>query len=201
MLASPHSTPFTLLYPHPSVPSPRSPSFTLRHHPSSYFTHHTSTLTLYHPTSPSFTLLLHPSSYFTHHPSTLTLCHTTSPYVTLLHPPSPSFFILNQRSPLTPHPSLLTSFAHSLNIHHPFSPFTLLHPSLFTTIHPSPIFPTYRTLIHFVGSLLEQSHHSLLTSFAHSLNQTVLGFHSHSILLKRLLVSVDQFSAAGVANP
>ena len=164
MLASPHSTPFTLLYPHPSVPSPVTP------------------FTLLHPPSPSFT-------------------PQPSPSVTLCHPPSPSFFILLHQSPLTPHPSLLTSFAHSLNIHHPFSPFTLLHPSLFTTIHPSPIFPTYRTLIHFVGSLLEQSHHSLLTSFAHNLNQTVLGFHSHSILLKRLLVSVDQFSAAGVANP
>ena len=172
MLASPHSTPFTLLYPHPSVPSPVTP------------------FNLLHPQSPSFILL---------HPSPLNP-HPLSPYVTLLHPPSSSSFT-DHPSPLTPHPSLLTPFAHSLNIHHPFSPFTLLHPSLFTTIHPSPIFPTYRTLIHFVGSLLEQSHHSLLTSFAHSLNQTVFGFRSHALLLKRLLVSVDQFSAAGVANP
>ena len=199
MLASPHSTPFTLLYPHPSVPSPVTP------------------FNLLHPQSPSFILL---------HPSPLNP-HPLSPYVTLLHPPSSSSFT-DHPSPLTPHSSLLSPtlfhFSPSFTLHssptfthHPSFSFKIFQtptppphqsePSVhffffhFLLLKPSRRVPTYRTFINFVGSLLEQSHHSLLTSFAHSLNQTVLGFHSHSILLKRLLVSVDQFSAAGVANP
>ena len=146
--------------------------------------------------SPSFTLLLHPPSPITPHPSPLTPHSFRPPFFTF-HPPSP--FTLHQHSPITHlSPSKFSKPPPPPHQSEPSVHFFFFH---FLLLKPSRRVPTYRTFINFVGSLLEQSHHSLLTSFAHSLNQTVLGFHSHSILLKRLLVSVDQFSAAGVANP
>ena len=139
MLASPHSTPFTLLYPHPSVPSPVTPFNLLHPQSPSFILLHPSHLNP-HPLSPYVTLIHPPSaSFILFHPSPLN-SHPLSHYVTLRHPPSPSFtLLLHPQSAITPHPSPFPPHIFCPQSKHPSPFFTLHPPSPFTVHHHSPI--------------------------------------------------------------